>query len=40
MPRGGAWAQAIALSFKFLFLVVAILGLGWLVVQLPHRQSR
>jgi regulator of protease activity HflC (stomatin/prohibitin superfamily) len=28
---GGAWAQAIALSFKFLFLVVAILGLGWLV---------
>ncbi len=28
---GGAWAQAIALSFKFLFLVVGILGLGWLV---------
>lgn len=28
---GGAWAQAIALSFKFLFLVVAILGIGWLV---------
>lgn len=28
---GGAWAQAIALSFKFLFLVVAILGVGWLV---------
>jgi regulator of protease activity HflC (stomatin/prohibitin superfamily) len=28
---GGAWAQAIALSFKFLFLVVGILGAGWLV---------
>lgn len=28
---GGAWAQAIALSFKFLFLVVGILGVGWLV---------
>src|SRR3954471_24126138 len=27
----GAWAQAIALSFRFLFLVVAILGVGWLV---------
>ena len=29
--QGGAWAQAIALSFRFLFLVVAILGIGWLV---------
>ncbi len=28
---GGAVAQAVALSFKFLFLVVGILGLGWLV---------
>jgi regulator of protease activity HflC (stomatin/prohibitin superfamily) len=27
----GAWAQAIALSFRFLFLVVGVLGVGWLV---------
>ena len=28
---GGAVAQAVALSFKFLFLVVGVLGVGWLV---------
>ena len=27
----GAWAQSLALSFRFLFLLVFLLGAGWFV---------
>jgi len=31
LEPGGAWAQSIELSFRFLFIVVFVLGIGWAV---------